>query len=533
MALSRHSLLTSIPVLGCILLLCGSCATLQSFITYPSAREPEQQQAMSSAQEVSPEPALEPESPAATRQEQPPVQEPQQAAPNFAPATEPESASHVTEFGSQNLPPGEQDYTQSRDSATPQEPAAEPEESTESAQGYDRGDDQTSTPDLLPQKTETQEQQPTWTGPTFPDGEPYTRRMIERLAWAGDNRAALEGYLAGVAREERWAAIFMIENLPPSDLGTITASDLLTNHILAFRARKELPWGKEIPDRIFLHYVLPYHISQEPIQPWRTELYESLKARLKEVKTIEQAALELNRWAGEKIKFQQTEFRDQGPLTSLKRGIGRCEEMMGLYIAAARTMSVPARPCGTPWWAVNDNNHAWVEVWSNGKWYYLGGGEPQTELNNAWFNHEARRAMMVRSVAFGAMPEGGSATDEVLYKNGTDFALLNSTPNYTRVGTLKIRVLQDGLPAPGIPVHLSVFNYGALRSIAKQITDETGRVEFITGPGTLIASAGTDTLRAVDRAVVTSDSVSELTLHLRPEASIPQAFWLFYPKFED
>ncbi|MBN2055640.1 transglutaminase domain-containing protein [bacterium] len=348
----------------------------------------------------------------------------------------------------------------------------------------------------------------------------------ERLDWAGENRQELLGYLDGVPEEERWAAWFLVANLPPRDLGAVTAGQLLANHRLAFRARRELPWAGEPSDQLFLHYVLPYHVSQEPIQPWREHLYEAVTARVASLRTAAQAALEINRWAAEHISFKQTEFRDQGPLTSLTHGIGRCEEMMILYIAAARTVGLPARPCSTPWWPFTDNNHAWVEVYGDGAWHYLGGAEPRPALDDGWFGNSALRTVMVRSVAFGT----GGELGEALYRTGADFTLVNSTANYTSPCTIQIYVSADGEAAVNVPVYLAVFNYGAFRTVAMRETDGSGLAEFITGPGQMLASAGTDEKGAV--AVVTGDPEAPSVAILRlDETSMdpPETLWLRYP----
>lgn len=63
--------------------------------------------------------------------------------------------------------------------------------------------------------------------------------------------------------------------------------------------------------------------------------------------------------------------------------------MRGVLVAALRTVGIPARQVYTPRWAHTDDNHAWVEAWADGQWYYLGACEPEPELNVAWFSSTA------------------------------------------------------------------------------------------------------------------------------------------------
>ena len=40
-------------------------------------------------------------------------------------------------------------------------------------------------------------------------------------------------------------------------------------------------------------------------------------------------------------------------------------------------------------WKGSGGNHTWVEVWSDGKWHYLGAAE-STELDQAWFTGKVK-----------------------------------------------------------------------------------------------------------------------------------------------
>ena len=74
-----------------------------------------------------------------------------------------------------------------------------------------------------------------------------------------------------------------------------------------------------------------------------------------------------------------------------------------------RSAGIPARQVYVPRWSHCDDNHAWVEVWCDGTWYFTGACEPLPILNQGWFIHASSRAMMVHSRIFDAkVPEGGS-----------------------------------------------------------------------------------------------------------------------------
>ncbi|MFG0252474.1 MAG: transglutaminase-like domain-containing protein, partial [Phycisphaerales bacterium JB038] len=282
--------------------------------------------------------------------------------------------------------------------------------------------------------------------------------VVEALLRAGENRAEIDAFLANQTGDRQIAAEFLIANLPTVDLVTLTAADLQENLDLAFQARAELPWAGQVPFELFLHYVLPPRVTEEPFTPWRAPLYADLSEKLEGCTNMVDAALAVNRWCGQRMGFKQTERRDQSPLSSLKSGIGRCEELMTITICAMRAMGIPARPCSAPWWIVNDNNHAWVEVWADGDWYYLGGCEPAKQLDRGWFTGAAQRAGIVTSYMFGSPLT--HPTGEVVARDMGNMAVINSTAVYAATDEVRVRVTDPlGQPLADNPQAISCFNY--------------------------------------------------------------------------
>ena len=60
--------------------------------------------------------------------------------------------------------------------------------------------------------------------------------------------------------------------------------------------------------------------------------------------------------------LQTNKWKGSGPLDVANKSLyGRCEEWQILLVSIARTLGLPARPASTPWWAHQDDNHAWAE----------------------------------------------------------------------------------------------------------------------------------------------------------------------------
>ncbi len=316
-----------------------------------------------------------------------------------------------------------------------------------------------------------------------------------------------------LSAERRAAAEFLLINLPPSILEAMGEGLFLSNLEMAFLAREEFSWARDVPDSMFLRYVLPPTVSQEPPEDWRAFFLDSLRPVVAGLSSAEHVALAVNRWCGERIKYKPNQRRDQGPLETWRSGWGRCEEMTIFYICALRALGIPARQAYTPWWPFTESNHAWTELYVDGAWKYAGSCEPADSLCSAWFSGPARRAGLVLSVGLGNSP-GPDA-----YRVGADYTLINSTRNYRDVSLLLVE------SRPGDSLALSVFNYGALRTIAVLVADKDGLARCEIGPGDYVLS-GRDFSAVIE--------VKGDTTRIRPikGTSLTSGFWLRYPEDE-
>ena len=97
------------------------------------------------------------------------------------------------------------------------------------------------------------------------------------------------------------------------------------NIAVTLQARREMPWGKTIPEREFKHFVLPVRVNNENLDNTRMVLYDELKKRVEGLSMTE-AVLELNHWCHEHVTYQPSNARTLAPLACMKTAIGRCGE---------------------------------------------------------------------------------------------------------------------------------------------------------------------------------------------------------------
>lgn len=306
-----------------------------------------------------------------------------------------------------------------------------------------------------------------------------------------------------LSKDERQAMEFLYAYMPLSDLADYPAEFFLTNVRYSLRARREMPWGKTIPEDVFLHFVLPLRVNNENLDSFREQMYDEIKARIQGL-GMKEAALEINHWCHEKVTYRGTDERTSSPLAAICKAFGRCGEESTFTVTALRTAGIPARQVYTPRWAHTDDNHAWVEVWINGKWYFLGACEPDVDLNMGWFEEPSSRVMLVHTRTYGRY-----FGDEPVLTNADRFSELNLTSNYT--ATKKVSVLvknPDGTPSDSARVEYQLYNYAEFYPIAVNYTDKYGFLCFQTGMGDLIVWAAKNGAFAWKKfSVPTTDSL--------------------------
>lgn len=284
-----------------------------------------------------------------------------------------------------------------------------------------------------------------------------------------------------ITTEEAEALQFLYAYMPLSDLADYDGQFFLKQVRTALEARNHFSWGKTIPEDIFRHYVLVYRVNNENLDSARWVFYQELKPRLEGLSMYD-AALEVNHWCHEKVAYRPSDARTSSPLASVRTALGRCGEESTFTVTALRAVGIPARQCYTPRWAHTDDNHAWVEVWVDGKWYFLGACEPDPELNMGWFAIPSTRTMMVHSNCFGKY----TGTEEVTHQTNL-FSRVNMLPNYTDTRKITITVLDKaGKPVQGATVKFKLYNYAEYYPIAAQKTDAQGHASVTTGYGDLL-----------------------------------------------
>ena len=309
-----------------------------------------------------------------------------------------------------------------------------------------------------------------------------------------------------LSRAEREAMEFLYAYMPLSDLADYEPAFYLQQVRYAFKAREEMPWGKDIPEDVFRHFVLVYRVNNENLDTARMVFYRELKDRVKGM-TIEEAALEVNHWCHEHVAYRAADSRTSAPLATMRTSLGRCGEESTFTVTALRAVGIPARQCYTPRWAHCDDNHAWVEVYVNGEWKFLGACEPDPRLDMGWFSVPSTRCMMVHTKAFGKYKG-----DEEVVKCTSLFSELNLLSHYAPTRKVTVTVQdENGLPLKA-QVKFKLYNYAEYYTLATITTNADGEASLTTGLGDLLIWATDGDCYAFEKIDVRQDSTLTLTI---------------------
>jgi len=243
--------------------------------------------------------------------------------------------------------------------------------------------------------------------------------------------------------------------------------------------RENSPFAKDVPEGIFLNYVLHLRVNEEELCDCRKLFYDQLADRINHM-SMHDAIIELNYWNAENVMYQLTDIRTISALGAYYSAYGRCGEESNFGVNAYRALGIPARQIYAPKWSHCDDNHAWIEVYCDGNWYFLGACEPEEVLNKGWFTNASSRAMLVHSRCFG------EPQDEEFISKGGMVNFVNNSKLYAVTKKLTVVVKDEaGNRVPGAQVGFGILNYSHLFNVAIMETDANGEASLTCGLGSM------------------------------------------------
>ena len=293
--------------------------------------------------------------------------------------------------------------------------------------------------------------------------EKIEKQYEEWMACCPNKKREVDAWIKSADEDEAVCMKYLYAYMHPCDIVSYDVEVIASYVKATLDMYANVPYAKKVPAELFFTYVLCVRVNNEDLDNSREWIYRQLVDRVKDKKTMVEAALEVNYWCYEKATYIPSDDRTLAPFGMCNSARGRCGEESTLAVSAMRSVGIPARQCYVPRWAHCDDNHAWVEVWADGDWHYLGACEPEPVLDKGWFTAAASKAMLVHAKAFSDL----ESSAEIAYKTPL-YALMNVTERYADCAKLTVTVTDHGVPVQNVSVLFCLVNYSELFPLHKK-----------------------------------------------------------------
>lgn len=296
---------------------------------------------------------------------------------------------------------------------------------------------------------------------------------------AGGNRIELEAALHAVPGKD---TDYVIAHASQYDLVNLTAQQIIENITYARKVHQALPYlGKKLDDELWREWVLPYRVLDEDLDLWRKNCCEKISPLLAKTSTTEEAAETVLMWVwsdhanDSKINLQSTtaENRNRSVSQLMASKESACREFNLFYVAALRSVGIPARHCMASRWYQRDSFHFYTEYWDCQLKLWVAVDTTDDMLLKA----EPPAARVARgrwnALAYPAHP--GYAPESDVYGKNLWEACVPTTADIASMipVTLSIPMIRDGAT-----VSAYIWNSGTWRLIqtSKSITEDHGEL---------------------------------------------------------
>ncbi|MCK4807580.1 MAG: hypothetical protein KAT09_08025 [Candidatus Aegiribacteria sp.] len=171
--------------------------------------------------------------------------------------------------------------------------------------------------------------------------------------------------------------------IPKEDREGMTAV-ILEDHVLGAISTRNI-WYDYLTNSIFLNYLLPFRIDNEPLSSYRSALGAWLSRRVqpgetavvmaKEIQDVITHAITVTGYSYDGSVFTPTQIIPAGQASREGRWV--------LLGSSLRTMGIPARPVKGWFPGVDRNLYLWFDIWTGEEWYTLSTGIPPLEYVKA------------------------------------------------------------------------------------------------------------------------------------------------------
>lgn len=306
----------------------------------------------------------------------------------------------------------------------------------------------------------------------------YREKLEKRYEKFGLKKETIQNQIEGLVGIEQEFMIYLYATMPLSDVANYEF-EVFEDYVKhgAFLYEKT-----QLSKEMFMTYVLYHRVNNESIDPCRTFFYEQATNEIGAIDYTVEGILNINYFCASHATYKTTDERTCSPLNVYLKGYGRCGEESVFVCSVLRSLGIASRQVYAPRWSHCDDNHAWVEVWIDDGWHFLGACEPEEVLDKGWFLNASSRAMYIRHITFDKQED----TKNFVEKKGCTY-VYNELSRYARTKTIEFIVQDSQGDATDALINVGIVNYSQISNVACLKTIG-GRAIFETGLGSLFIS---------------------------------------------
>ena len=270
----------------------------------------------------------------------------------------------------------------------------------------------------------------------------FSQGVLDALADAGTNWTELWAGIDALSRAQREDACWLVVNMPHLDRLEMTQSILLEHVRFAYMTKTNLPYT--VPDDLFREYILAYRIGDEPVRPWRSQIWFGFQDLIRD--SPANTARAVNQWVYDNLTKRERGFFGPrpDPMAVITSGSGTESDIAAAAIAMCKTFGVPARQATVSVLGEEKGSRTWLEIYiGDGRWVPMYPDNPPMFGNPRLIEHERPHNVTVVSAS-------------------TAFKSTQVTSRYSDTGTVHLVFTKSGEPVDNFEhFTISAWNDGA------------------------------------------------------------------------
>ena len=159
--------------------------------------------------------------------------------------------------------------------------------------------------------------------------EKIEKQYEEWMTCCPQKKQEIDAWIAKADKDEAVCMKFLYAYMHPCDIISYEVEAIASYVKATLEMYRNIPYAKQVPPELFFTYVLSVRVNNEDLDQSRAWIYEQLADRVKDKKTMTEAALEVNYWCYEKATYIPSDGRTLAPFGMCRFARSRNSRLRG------------------------------------------------------------------------------------------------------------------------------------------------------------------------------------------------------------